>query len=620
MRGWMGRMTGGLLAVALTLFSVAGWAVEPNDRVDLRVLVLGATGWEASLEAWTAALKREGVPFDVIIANDAEPITAETLTNGEGHARYQAVVFATGGLLDCTAGCISALAAPEWEALDAYQVRYGIRRVVAYTYPTPDYGLEWPFFAGDATGTTTQVTEAGKAVFTTLAGPVPIDVGSWTYLASPLPDTNFEILVQGPDAPNGLPSSLVGVHTRDDGIEELVVTLDTNPHQVHSMLLAHGMIEWATKGIHLGYNRNYFMAHIDDVFLPDDVWNMEDNVTYEDPETYFTAHPDSPYPTVRMVPSDVDRAIAWQNATGLVLDMVFNGGGSVEAIAIDGSDPLTTRLLQAKSDFRWINHTYEHPNLDTMTQAEIVAQIKKNVSWAKKVGIPINARELVTGEHSGLKNPAMPAALSQAGIRWIGADNSREPTPYAIGPAMTIPRHPANVYYNVGTLAEQLDEYNWIYFENCVNTATHTCRSTMATYAEYVDSEATIMLRHLLTNDPRPHYFHQSNLAEDGTLYPVLDEVIARYAAYFTVPLLQPVFAESSTLLLDQMAWQANQDADAASQVQAYTQNGQIKIYSPTTIKVPVTGAATGSWYGGERAGWLTVKGGSTKKLAPAIP
>ena len=130
----------------------------------------------------------------------------------------------------------------------------------------------------------------------------------------------------------------------------------------------------------------------------------------------------------------------------------------------EGSDPLTTRLLQAKDDFRWINHTYEHPNLDTLSNDEIIAQIKKNTSWARKVGLSINTRELVTGEHSGLKNPAMAAALTKAGIRWIGADNSREPTPYVIGSAVTIPRHPANVYYNVGTLAEQLDEYNWIYF------------------------------------------------------------------------------------------------------------------------------------------------------------
>ena len=445
---------------------------------------------------------------------------------------------------------------------------------------------------------------------------MPIDVGSWTYLAAPLPDTNFEILVQGPDAPNGSPSSLVGVHTRADGIEELVVTLDSNPYQLHAMLLAHGMIEWATKGVHVGYNRNYFMAHIDDVFLPDDVWDVDDNMTYEDPETYFTAHPNSPYPTVRMVPSDVDRALAWQQATGLVLDMVFNGGGSVEAIANEGSDPLTTRLLQAKDDFRWINHTYEHPNLDTMSQAEIVAQIKKNVQWAKRQGLNFNAKELVTGEHSGLKNPEMPAALAAAGILWTGSDNSREPMPYALGPATTIPRHPANVYYNVGTLAEQLDEYNWIYFENCVNTATHTCRSTMATYDEYVDSEATIMLRHLIGNDPRPHYFHQSNLAEDGTLYPVVDEVIARYVAYFNVPLLQPLFRESAALLEQQIAWQSNIDSGEGARAEVWLQNGKIGMWSPTQVQVPVTGYAAGPYYGGERSGWITVKAGTTKSVA----
>ena len=85
----------------------------------------------------------------------------------------------------------------------------------------------------------------------------------------------------------------------------------------------------------------------------------------------------------------------------------------------------------------------------------------------------------MTGEHSGLHNAAMPAAINQTGIRWIAADNSREPAPYAIGQATTVPRYPSNVYYNVGTMAEQLDEYNYIYLPplggKCVNSTTNTC-------------------------------------------------------------------------------------------------------------------------------------------------
>ncbi len=584
-------------------------AAQPGDRVDLRVLVLSANGAESSFQAWTAALRREGVPFDTLVANTAAPITAATLAASPTHARYQAVVLATGGLLDCTAaGCFSALDAAEWAALDAYQVRFGVRRVTAYAYPTPEYGLNYPFFAGEAGGTTGNVTAEGAATFGSLAGPVPIDGGSWSYFAAPLLDAGVKTLVAGPTAPDGTPSALASVHTRPNGIEELVVTVATNPYQLHAMLLAHGLLEWATGGIHVGHNRNYFILHIDDIFLGDDRWDADANVTHEDDGATI--------PVVRMLPSDVDRALAWQTSTGLKLDLVFNGAGSDEAIEANGTDPLTTSLLANRASFRWINHTFTHPNLDTMTQAQIVAEIRKNIRWGKDHGIAFHARELVTGEHSGLHNPVMAAALTQARILWTGSDNSREPLPYAVGPAMTVPRHPANVYYNVGTLVEQLDEYNWIYFENCTNTPTHTCRSAMATYQEYVKSEADIMMRHLLTNDPRPHYFHQSNLAEDGTLYPVIGEVLSRYASLLSVPLIQPLFRESSKFLGWQLDWQANLDTGAGTRAEVWLEDGKIRMTSATQVRIPVTGYTAGSLYGGDRSGWILVKAGTTKVVA----
>ena len=104
-----------------------------------------------------------------------------------------------------------------------------------------------------------------------------------------------------------------------------------------------------------------------------------------------------------------------------------------------------------------------------------------------------------------------------------------------------VPRYPSNVYYNVSRQGQQLDEYNWIYVApanggGCVPIAgVTTCRTTPATWADYVTSENTIMFRHVMGNDPRPHFMHQSNLADynpalpetdpnqGGILYPVID-------------------------------------------------------------------------------------------------
>jgi len=601
------------LFVAMAALSTPAWALLATDRVDLKVLVLSANGSEPSFTAWTAALAREGVPFDVIIANSAPPIDAATLASAENHARYQAVVLATGGLIECgAAGCLSALDTSEWLALNAFQTRFGVRRVTAYAWPNPEYGLNYPFASGDLSGTVADLTAAGAATFSGLVGSVPVDSGTYGYYAEPIaavaPATSsFTTLVAGPVGPNGTAASLVGVYSRPDGFDELVVTMDANAYQIQSLLLGHGLIGWATHGIRLGYQRTYFAMHIDDIFLPDDRWDTVAHVTHEDDGATL--------PLIRMVPADVERAKAWQNKTGLQMDFVFNGAGSVDAIAENGSDPLTTSLLANKSQFYWINHTYSHPNLDTLTAAQILSEIKQNFQFATKYKIAVNRTELVTGEHSGLANPAMPIALNQTNIDWIASDNSKQPLPYVIGPATTIPRYPSNVYYNVGTKAEQLDEYNTIYFYNCVNTAYTTCLAAPATWDEYVASEVGIMFRHLLGNDPRPHFFHQSNLAEDGTMYPIVDGVLARYAQYVKLPIVQPAFREAGQIMRRLAAWQAD-----SSGVSAYYMAGRIYLASSKTVQVPVTGYKNGQLYGTERSNWVTVKPLLAKSLAVVTP
>lgn len=606
----------GLAALALTLavLPAAAWAYAPAKQVDLRVLLLSADGSEPTFAAWSAALSREGVPFDAVIADQTAPITADSLQHSGTHGRYQAVVLATGGLLQCTVfTCTSALDIDEWLALNAYQQSFGVRRVTAYAYPTPEYGLNYPFGAADISNTEGHLTAAGEAEFGYLRGPVPIDVGTWGYYATPVTPaagaaSPFTTLVAGPVDSAGTPSALVGVYARPDGFEELVMTYAANPTQLQSLVLGHGLVGWVTQGVRLGFHRNYYTLHVDDIFVADDRWDVIDNVTYEDDG--------ATNPLIRMVPSDVERALAWQAATGLQLDMVFNGAGSADAIAANGTDPLTTSLLAHRKEFNWINHTWSHLNLDAVTAEEIEAEIRKNLKWAKAHKIQVDGRELVTGEHSGLDNPAMAVALSKTKMRWVAADNSKQPNPYAIGTAMTIPRHPSNLYYNVGTFEEQLDEYNYIYYDNCTNTATTTCFWQPATWATYVDNEARIMLQHLLGNDPRPHYIHQCNLAEDGTMYPVVNEMLARYQRYVTAPIEQPTFTAIGELMARFDAWLDASGGYTPGLTAAYHQDGVIYLAGAASLEVPVTGTVLGERYGGERSGWIKLRRGRTVSLA----
>ena len=531
---------------------------------------------------------------------------------------------------------MTALAPDEWAALDKFELTFGIRRLSDATQPSPAHGLNFATAVGPQDGQTGQLTASGQATFPYLQGQVPIDNSStfddsFGYQATPaFAAPVFQTLLTGPNN-----SSYLGIFTKPDGREEMVSTVDNNQFQIHNNLLRHGMLNWVTRGYFLGHQRNYFEIQIDDIFLPDDRWSMTENKTAIDgptsaPDEYqCTTDPTVPTlpacpPLIRMLPTDVDRAIAWQTANRLVMDMTFNGGGSDEAVEQTGAaDPLTEKFLANKAAFRWLNHTYSHPNLDALPTATLVDEIGRNQQWAQAKGLTIDPSEVVTGEHSGLHNPAMPAALQQTGIRWIAADSSREPTPYAVGAARTVPRYPSNVYYNVGTWAEQLDEYNYIYLPpalggRCVNSATNTCRSAPATQQEYITSEADIMFRHLMGNDPRPHFAHQSNLAEDAVLYPVMDAVIGRYKAYFKPPLVQL----TSTEIGQEMQRQANWTTTRPSgQVSGYLLDGQIHIENRTgaAVEVPVTGSATiGTDYGGIRSGWTTV--GPAQEITTPAP
>ena len=104
------------------------------------------------------------------------------------------------------------------------------------------------------------------------------------------------------------------------------------------------------------------------------------------------------------------------------------------------------------------------------------------------------------------------------------------------------------------------------------------------------------------SNDPRPHYFHQSNLAEDGTFYLVFDEVLRRHDSYFTVDLVQPTFGASGHILARTTAWNGVKDVATA-----YYEGGRVYLSAPTSVHAPMTGIPSGDLYGGERSAWVAI-------------
>jgi hypothetical protein len=647
-----GVVASGVAVAAVAGFLVAGpaGAADTDPRIDLRVLVV--TDGTPGVDAVRAQLEREGVPFDEIdtTTSGRPTITAPLLSPAAGHGKYQGVVVPSD----------AALPATENTVLADYERSFGVRRIVAYTWAGPHVGLSTAW-SGTMDGGSLTVTAAGKSAgFSYLLGTVPVDdrqAGvdeAYAALGTPVAGANFTPLVTG-SAPGGAGSGSVAGVYKADGREQLVITTALNRFHTHGMVLGHGLVTWLTKGVNLGYWRNYFSLHVDDVLLPDDRWNTAENCTAGD-----NCPPSVPLQPIRMVPADVDALVAWQRRTGVKLDVAFNAAGSVEA---GSGDPLTARLLARKADLRWLNHTYSHPYLgcvkDTtvspwkcaaepstgavryVSQAEITSEITKNLDWARSKNVSVDKRELVTGEHSGLRslpempadNPNLASAMQAAGVMFVASDNSRETQPRVIGPARTVPRHPMNIFYNVATVAEEIDEYNWIYTGTadggsgiCAVNPASTCIEPLGPdgFTSYiVPVEVRIAFDHVVAADPRPHYAHQSNITEDRVLYPVLDALLTRYRQTFatTVPVVNPRMSAVAEQMLRQERWRA---AVAARTVTGYRRGGTVTIVNggqsavdvPATVPantrtmalnllgIEVLGSQFGEAYGGQRSGW----------------
>jgi len=784
-----------LAVIVPAVLAAAPAQILPTQRVDVKVLLISADGTEPGYGAWQAQLDREGVPYDTFVAysgaNRVATLTDAKLADyGDNHAHYDAVILATGDLghnvtnANGTVSYLSALSDPEWAALAKFERTFGIRQLSDYTAPSPAHGLNT---VGGATqdGNVGTLTATGKAVFPYLKGPVPIAnddptvAESFGYAATPVNPQNWQTLLAGP---NG--AAYLGIYTHpDDGREEMVMTVASNQNQSQAQLLRHGMLNWVTRGVFLGYQRNYLELQVDDLFLGDDAW---------DPATHTTNY--DPAAASRMTPADVAQAVAWSKSRGVRIDFAFNGGGSelYKADHNTTTDPLANAFADpaTRGAFGWINHTYDHPNLDCSTASFITKEIADNVAWGRQHSLPLDATEVVTGEHSGLantrpgnpgtidppsfddvtpvaggtipagtydyaitaqsaagettasivpgvavtagqqvtasfnavchavaynlyrsgaganswtkvgtrtsqptaatdngtvpialtitdtgagasagappasngaalapyaQNPNLLAGLNGAGIKYVASDASKaypsNPTdlaspplatgaPFSEGAVQAFPRYPSNVYYNVSKQGQQLDEYNWIYVApanggGCVPIAgVTTCRTTPATWAEYVTSENNVMFRHVMGNDPRPHFMHQSNLADynpalpetdpnqGGILYPVIDGLLGRYDAAFdraSAPLLQLTSTQIAATLAQQSAWTANV---VAGRVTAWLQDGvlHVKNNGGAAMDVPLTGTTVGDMYAGQRSGWASVPGGGERTFTPNDP
>ena len=567
-----------------------GAAPIPGATVDARVLVITASGGNAAFAAIQSTLQYLGTPFDVLNASTGPALTADALAAGT-HGKYNAVFLDVG---DLSTGGSSAFTDAEWTALTTYEVEFGVRRVSLYTNPNASYG----FVDNDAgvDPTTSPIsatcTAAGKAIFvgTNCSNPVVINQG-YAYPTAAADGATVPLLV---DAGGNV---YAATRKYPDGREALALTFGQAPNYVSYLELAYGLVDWATRGLFIGERHVYAMPQIDDLFLSSAIYTGG---------------------VYRITDADLQAFADWQTATranpltaGFRAAWAANGAGSSSR----PGDPLTAKAVALGPVFEWINHTWDHPVLDALGYADVLAEFTHNDQYLRGLGLtPYATINAVTPNISGLASADAMRAIHDSGIQQIVSDTSEpgqnNPSPNAglwnaLQPSiLEIPRKPLDLYFNVSQPAEWIPEYEVLRPIASID------------YPTLKGTQGSNLFKYMLNGSNDPWMFHQANVRNyDGAghslLSDVLDDAFAKYGAVMTFPVVSPTMEDLAARVRNRMALDA-------SGVVATIGAGGLTITVAHAATIPVTGLCTpgAESYAGQTISYLTLAEGQTANYA----
>ena len=630
--------------------AVCDTALQPivgDTNIQLKLLLITATADESGYEAMKAFLSRIGVPFDTLVASTTDLCTPQ-LQNAAGLGNYQGVILTTNNLAfyDGT-NWASAFSATEWRLLSDYERVYKARQVTLYTFPDgSNTGLVYTSYA-DTTSIPLNVTltAAGKSVFASLNPNVNIKIQyAWTYLANAI--EGAVPLITTSDG-----GVIAATRVAADGRENLAITTAHNTFMMHSLLLNYDIIRWVTRGVFLGDRKHYFSAQVDDYFIPNDVWDIATKTN----KFEFRARA-----------TDIVRLKSWQDRlrttypsfSSFTTDIAFNGMGYVSSAprycsaiipsSVDGLSAITKCL---GSSFRWINHTFTHIYIDnSTTEGELKTEIGDNIKVATGPGglsltpSQFSVAALVTGNHSGLgyldevtppnnqgksrSNTGLIGAAKALGVTWLAGNvsapttapicsstaddcNQDNPSPNTgvkfpaslqANSILIQPRFPVNIFYNVTTRSELLDEYNHLY---------RSYWGRDLTYTEILDFESDQVMAHILSYSVNPHFFHQTNLRFSGnpvsSLYSdFVTRVAQKYAAALNVPVINPSMGTIGAVLTAREAY----NASGASAIWNRTTGVVTVSATNPSASIPLTNPVQGTTYGADKT--FTASAGSS--------
>ena len=612
--------------------------------LEMKLLILSTDGVEPELIALKTFLDYQGTPYEVVRLALGESLPS--LEDGN-RGFYQGVVLSTGNLGVCDPACRSALPPSGWTTLETYARDYAVRIASYYTYPEPRFGLTYTSGVAPVTGIalSAKLTAAGAQVFPYLKPEAVIPVSNaFVYLSKATLAAGEEtvpLLMMGDNI-------VAATHKKADGREYMAFTVDNNSSLFHSQALTYGMIRWVTRGVFLGFRKAFLSPHVDDFFLPSVLFDGNKEQCRPGGKPFDPLNPAPPVCSVlRLGPGDFGALEDWQNSwrekpqfAGFKTTLVFNGYG---ARAED--DALRTRVLPSQQNFFWVNHTYDHRNLDcfatnaqgcrTVTFDEAMTEIGDNFSFANRVGLTADPVSLVTPMITGLTSADFLRAAAQSGIRYLIADGSRAegsptipntPIPSATEDSvLMIPRRPTNIFFessngDEGTDGSEVDEFNFLYgpngFFRIGGAGGKPFFTNSQTYNQIIDRESDQLMGYLFRGDMYPLMFHQSNLYRYLgllTIYSDLfDSIFQKWSKISNLPVTSLTPSAIGAMLEERKAY-LNAKVKAI-----WTPGLGIKVESAGTAKVPITGvcAAKGcESYGSDKISFVSVEAASTTTI-----
>ncbi|CAM4089670.1 hypothetical protein KIPE111705_40040 [Kibdelosporangium persicum] len=521
----------------------------PGTRVALRQLVVATDAEDFGLAAWKSVLDAIGTPYDVLLAR-TERLTPERLVRPDGAGRYNAILLSNNALLYSSNGTYrSAFDDPQWNALWDYERGFQVRQVSLNTFPgqTPEDHCLRPV-RESSIGTKPEpatLTGAGAQVFDYLHqdAKVPI-VQSYLYRTK-LGCAAEPLLKVGPD--------IAGVLSKaPDGRERAAVTFSLGPDAVSTKLLGPGLVRWATRGVFLGEQRHWFGVDVDDWF-----------------SSTMRQHPDGTKDVYRLTGAEAAEVAAQQKkvrqnhplAKDFTLNLPYNASKfdarAPAKCSSDTPEPLSSYTKCLADEFRWINHTSTHPQMNDTSYDRSHTEIRRNLTDAAIAGLRVPHTVLKTPEYSGLgvynpdpvspdpptdhglggSNKEMLKAASDLGVKYVQGNMSfagHRPSCFNCGihhplqpDVFVVPDWPTNIAFEAVTPEEQTALYNAEYGQH--------------TYEAIVANEAEVALQHVISGSAYVHTLHQGNLhqyAEGKSLaFDWIEAVLAGYSSYYRVPL-----------------------------------------------------------------------------------